>query len=85
MRPGEPSDRTRVEHEVGDLLFAVVNLARKLGCDARIALERANQRFRERFRHVERLAAERGMHIGYVGLEELDALWNEAKAVSGKR
>jgi MazG family protein len=80
-RAGDRVDRTRVEQEIGDLLFAVVNLSRKLGCDARVALERANARFRARFRHVERLAAERGLRIGYVGLEELDALWTEAKHV----
>lgn len=80
--PGQV-DRARLEHEVGDLLFAVVNLSRKLGCDARIALERANDRFRERFRHMERLARERGVRIGYVGLDELDGLWEEAKAQDG--
>jgi len=76
-------DRARLEHEIGDLLFAVVNLSRKLGCDARAALERANERFRARFRHMERLAAERGVRIGYAGLEELDALWTEAKRAGG--
>jgi uncharacterized protein YabN with tetrapyrrole methylase and pyrophosphatase domain len=73
----------RVAHEVGDLLFAVVNLARKLGCDPRAALERANRRFVERFRMVERLAAARGLRIGQASLEELDALWEAAKAPSG--
>jgi uncharacterized protein YabN with tetrapyrrole methylase and pyrophosphatase domain len=72
-----------VAHEVGDLLFAVVNLARKLGCDPRAALERANRRFVERFRMVERLAAARGLRIGQASLEELDALWEAAKAPSG--
>ena len=76
---GPPVDRERVEHEVGDLLFAVVNLARKLGCDPRGALERANQRFTERFRIMERLAGQRGVRIGYLGLEELDRLWAESK------
>ena len=81
-RAGEGVDRARLEQEIGDLLFAVVNLSRKLGCDARAALERANARFRARFRHVERLAAERGVRIGEAGLEELDALWTEAKTRS---
>jgi ATP diphosphatase len=75
----EHVDRARLEHEIGDLLFAVVNLARKLGCDARVALERANGRFLERFRGMERLAAERGLRIGYVGLDALDGLWEETK------
>jgi MazG family protein len=77
---GEPADHARVAHEVGDLLFAVVNLARKLGCDPRAALEKANQRFTNRFRMMERLASERGVRIGYASLEDLDHLWNEAKA-----
>jgi nucleoside triphosphate diphosphatase len=75
----DPVDRARLEHEIGDLLFAVVNLARKLGCDARAALEQANARFRARFRHMERQAQARGVRIGDAGLEELDALWTEAK------
>lgn len=75
----EHVDRANLEHEIGDLLFAVVNLARKLGCDARVALERANGRFLERFRGMERLAAERGIRIGYVGLDALDGLWEETK------
>jgi ATP diphosphatase len=82
-RAGDVVDRARVEHEIGDLLFAVVNLARKLGCDARVALERANGRFRERFRGMERLATERGIRIGYVGLDALDGLWEETKARDG--
>lgn len=71
--------RTRIEEELGDLLFAVVNLSRKLGCDPRAALERANRRFQERFRQMESLAAERGIDVGTAGLEQLDALWEEAK------
>jgi nucleoside triphosphate diphosphatase len=69
----------RLEHEVGDLLFAVVNLARKTGVDARSALERANGRFLQRFRKIESLAAERGINVATAGLERLDRLWDEAK------
>jgi ATP diphosphatase len=69
----------RVEHEIGDLMFAVVNLARKLGCDPRAALERANSRFRKRFAAVERLAAERRISVATAGLEVLDRLWDEVK------
>ena len=71
--------RTRIEEEIGDLLFAVVNLSRKLGCDPRAALERANQRFLERFRRMESRAAERGIDVGTAGLQKLDELWEEAK------
>jgi uncharacterized protein YabN with tetrapyrrole methylase and pyrophosphatase domain len=83
---GTPRDPARIEHEIGDLLFAVVNLSRKTGCDARAALEKANARFLERFGKIEALAAERGIDIGSAGLETLDELWEEAKkAVSGVR
>jgi len=71
--------RARVEAEIGDLLFAVVNLARKVDCDARAALERANDRFSTRFRAVEHLARDRGIELGRAPLEALDALWNEVK------
>jgi len=71
--------RERLEDEVGDLLFAVVNLARKLAIDPRAALERANEKFTRRFEAVERLAAERGVEVGRASLEELDRLWDEVK------
>ena len=72
-------DAKRVEAEVGDLLFSIVNLSRKAGVDPRAALEKANAKFVERFRKVEALAAERGVEIGTAGLEALDRLWEEAK------
>jgi uncharacterized protein YabN with tetrapyrrole methylase and pyrophosphatase domain len=72
----------RIEEELGDLLFAIVNLARKLGHDPRTALEKANSRFIERFRAVEGLAADRGIDLATAGLEMLDGLWDEVK---GKR
>lgn len=71
----------RVEHEIGDLLFAAVNLARKLNCDSRAALEKANARFVERFRQVEALAEERKIDFATASLEELDELWEEVKKV----
>ena len=69
----------RVADEVGDLLFAVVNLARKLGVVPGQALERANDKFRARFGEVERLASERGIELGRASLAQLDAIWNEVK------
>jgi MazG family protein len=69
----------RLDHEIGDLLFSVINLARKVGVHPGPALERANARFRERFGVVERLAAERGIELHGAGLEVLDQLWEEAK------
>jgi uncharacterized protein YabN with tetrapyrrole methylase and pyrophosphatase domain len=76
-------DHDRVMDEIGDLLFAVVNLARKLGCDPRAALERANAKFARRFRRIEAVAAERGIDIHTAGLEILDALWDEVKNDAG--
>src|SRR5216117_2306013 len=75
-------ERGTIEEELGDLLFAVVNLARKLAIDPRAALERANDKFQRRFEAVERLAGQRGVEIGHAGLDELDKLWDEVKAQS---
>jgi MazG family protein len=68
-----------VQEEVGDLLFAVVNLARKLGIDPEAVLARANDKFTRRFAEVERLAADRGFKVGRASLVELDRLWEEVK------
>ena len=68
-----------LEAELGDLLFAVVNLCRKAGVHASIALDKANAKFERRFKEVERLAKERGIDVAQAGLEKLDALWDEAK------
>jgi MazG family protein len=73
-----PSDR--LIDEIGDLLFTVVNLARKAGVEPGIALDRANRKFRERFEQVEALAETRGIELAGAGLERLDALWDEVKA-----
>ncbi len=75
--------RETIEDEVGDLLFAVVNLSRKLNVDPRTALEQANDKFQRRFAGMERLAEERGLEIGRASLEELDKLWEEVKATAG--
>lgn len=72
-------DGERIEEELGDLLFAIVNLARKLGRDPRAALEKANSRFVERWRAIEATAAERGIDLATAGLDVLDGLWDEAK------
>ena len=71
-----------VEAEIGDLLFAVVNLARKLDIDPRAALEQANAKFVRRFEAVERLAERRGIDMRRATLAELDRLWDEVKAQS---
>ncbi len=75
----------RLTEEIGDLLFAVVNLARKAGVQPGNALDAANRKFRDRFEAVERLAAERGIEVGTSGLEVLDGLWNEVKTAGQRR
>ncbi len=66
--------------ELGDLLFAVVNLARHLGVDPELALAGAGDRFAARFRLMEEQAAQDGRSLGEYTLEELDALWERAKS-----
>ena len=78
LAQGEP--QVRLEEEVGDLLFAAVNLARKLKVDPEVALRRAARKFSARFRAVERLAEDRGVAMERAPLEQLDELWNEVKA-----
>jgi len=68
-----------VEAELGDLLFAVVNLCRKAGVHASVALDKANAKFERRFQEVERMARERGINVAQAGLEKLDQLWEETK------
>ena len=68
-----------VAGELGDLLFACVNLARHLGVDPEAALRAANAKFTARFRHVEAALAASGRRADEVGLTELDRLWEEAK------
>lgn len=67
------------EHEMGDLLFAVANLARKMNIDPEQALQKANNRFRNRFSHVEKRLSEQGKSLQESTLEQMDALWDEAK------
>jgi nucleoside triphosphate diphosphatase len=73
---GDAGDRGRLEDEMGDILFAAANLARKLDLDPEAALRRATSKFERRFRRVEGLAAERGVGPD---LAALDALWEEVK------
>ena len=66
-------------HELGDLLFAVVNVARHLDVEPEAALRVATHKFRRRFEAVEMLAADRGIAMRDADLTELDALWDEVK------
>lgn len=72
-------DEVARTEELGDLLFVVVNLARRTGIDAEAALRAANMKFRTRFGVVERLAAERGVALRDLSFTELDVLWDQAK------
>ena len=69
----------RLQDEIGDLLFAVVNLARKAGVHPALALDRANKKFERRFQAIERLARERDIVVAEAGLAVLDSLWDEVK------
>jgi tetrapyrrole methylase family protein/MazG family protein len=73
-----------VEEELGDLLFAVVNVARHLDIDPEAALRSATAKFRDRFMALERLAAGRGVELHSLDLAGLDALWDEVKAAADK-
>ena len=68
-----------IEDEIGDLLFAVVNLARKCKIDAEMALQSATDKFVARFNRLEDELATRGKKLGDVDLAEMDAIWNEIK------
>jgi tetrapyrrole methylase family protein/MazG family protein len=73
-------DPTHRAEELGDLLFVLVNVGRKTGIEVEAALRAANDKFRRRFRHVELAAAARGVALRDLSFEELDALWDAAKA-----
>ena len=74
------ADRAERQEEFGDLLLVVVNVGRKLGIESEAALRMANDKFRERFRRVERMVAERGVALRDLDFAALDDLWDAAKA-----
>ncbi len=80
----ESGDQTAIHHEIGDLFLAVVNVARKVGVDAEQAMLDATLKFQRRFEFVEDRLAERGKAPKDSNLEEMDALWNDAKAAGVK-
>lgn len=75
-------DREAIEHELGDVLFAVANVARKLSIAPEEALRGTIARFIDRFEHVERGLVRSGTPHGQATLEQMDELWNEAKALA---
>ncbi len=72
-------NRTAVEEEYGDLLFVLANVARHLAIDPETSLRGANQKFVRRFRYIEDQLAQRASSPAQSSLDEMDALWNEAK------
>ncbi|MET3925408.1 nucleoside triphosphate pyrophosphohydrolase [Devosia sp. 2618] len=73
-------DQAAIQEEIGDLLFAVTNLARHAGVDAEAALRDANYKFTRRFHYVEQRCREDGIEPKAAGLERLDGYWNEVRA-----
>ena len=76
----ETRDADEVSEEIGDLLFVVVNLARKLDIEPETALKKTNRKFRTRFKFIETELKRNGRSLEQASLDEMDALWNEAKA-----
>ena len=79
MQAAEEQDASHLEEELGDLMFALVNLTRHYGVDADIALRKANQKFERRFRHLEQYAEKPLIEFN---LEQLEELWQKAKRAS---
>jgi tetrapyrrole methylase family protein / MazG family protein len=78
----ESASERQIEEEVGDLLFAIVNFARKRGLDAEQALWQATAKFSDRFQAMERLAKDRELELASLTLSQMDRLWDEVKAGS---
>jgi tetrapyrrole methylase family protein / MazG family protein len=76
---GNQKTNARIEEEVGDLLFAGVNIARFLGIDPEIALKRANRKFRERFNYMEEAASAEGKQFADMTREHKEEMWNRSK------
>jgi ATP diphosphatase len=78
---GASGDKDAVEDEVGDLMFAVCNLARHLGVDAETALRRTNDKFVRRFRFIEQHVADANESLSEASLDRMEALWQSAKRI----
>lgn len=73
-------DQDQIAEEIGDLLFTIANLARKLSVNAEEALQSANRKFTRRFESIESHVRAEGRNLDQLSLEQMDALWDEAKA-----
>ena len=76
----EQKDDAAIAEEIGDLLFAAVNLARKTGNQAELLLDAANRKFVDRFRQVEEKLVEKGLSLDEATLEQMDEVWDEVKS-----
>jgi MazG family protein len=75
----QETDHTLVREEIGDVLFAVTNVARRLQVEPEAALKLTNRKFRRRFRHIEETLHQRGQDFAVTTLDEMESLWQEAK------
>jgi len=82
---GAVRDINALESELGDLLFAVVNLSRKAGVHPALALDRANKKFSARYGAMEQMAQDRALEFRQLTLEQQDELWNEVKRAEPSR
>lgn len=73
------NDKAKIEDEFGDVLFALVNYARFLKIDPEAALERTNIKFKKRFEYIEKVVKDSNLNLIDMRLDEMDAIWNEAK------
>ena len=80
VETGRTGDLSRAEEEMGDLLFAIANLSRKLGIEPEAALRRANEKFTSRFDAVEQAFAARGQSLSGATLDEMEAEWRRVKS-----
>lgn len=76
---GSEENRAHLEEEIGDLFFAAVNYARKLGVDPELAMNAANKKFYKRFTYVEEQCAKNGVEMVQENLDKMDEFWNQAK------
>lgn len=77
----DPNNKQRLEEEIGDLLFAAVNVARLTGIDAEMALRRSVRKFVERFKALEETAKRKGKNLTEMSLPEMDEIWESVKAI----
>jgi XTP/dITP diphosphohydrolase len=75
----EGKDKIKIEEELGDVLFSIINYARFIGVNPEDALEKTNKKFIRRFQYIELKANESGKKLEDMTLEEMDYFWNEAK------